>query len=65
MDENETRTDWRLLRQQELERRGAQFNAELVELQRKYGLVLKAIIVPLDNGMAAARIIVDLADPVQ
>ena len=54
--------DWRAMRQVELQLKSNRFMAEIEELQKKYGLVLKAIIVTRDNGaIAEARIIIDFA----
>ena len=62
MDET-TGTDWRAIRQAELQLKGNRIMAEIEELQRKHGLVLKAVIVTRDNGaIAEARIIIDFAN---
>jgi len=58
-DEN---MDWRSARQAELQLKGNRLMAEIEELQKKYGLALKAIIVTRDNGaIAEARIVIDFA----
>ena len=47
----------------ELRLRGNRMMAEIEALQKKYGLVLKAVIVPRDNGQfAEAKIIAESSD---
>ena len=60
---NNEMIDWRTLRATELQLKGQRFMVELDELQRKHGLILKAIIQPVPNtNMAQAVLTVELSD---
>jgi len=63
--ENRETIDWRDLRSAELQLKGQRFMGELEELQRKHGVMIKAIIQPIPNtNMAQAVLTVELVESI-
>ena len=54
--------EWRKLKEAELHLKGNRLMAEVERLQKELGVVLRAVIEPLPNGMAQAKIVIELTE---